>query len=151
MTVRDSFWSGLVVMGFALLALTWIIPNYAGTNPFAHMPPDLVPRIACWIMLISGAIVAVGGLVGSVREGQPLVSLSVDWRALGWASWPFFYVAGGIVLLNFFKVTYVGAPLIAAMLILLGERRWYVVLGCSVVPVILLYGLSVYLMRVGIV
>jgi hypothetical protein len=37
------------------------------------------------------------------------------------------------------------------MLFLLGERRWYMILGCSVVPVALLYVLSVYLMRVGVV
>jgi hypothetical protein len=37
------------------------------------------------------------------------------------------------------------------MLVLLGERRWYMLLGCSVVPVALLYALSVYLMRIGVV
>jgi hypothetical protein len=42
-------------------------------------------------------------------------------------------------------------PIIAGMLFLLGERRWYILLGCSVAPVVLLYLLSVYLMRVGVV
>jgi hypothetical protein len=42
-------------------------------------------------------------------------------------------------------------PLIAGMLFLLGERRWYILAGCSVGPVVLLYVLSVHLMRIGVV
>lgn len=148
---RHSFWSGLAVIGFALLALNWIIPNYAGVNPFAQMPPDLVPRIASWIMLVSGIVVVVQASVQMARTGQKPVTFDIDWPDLGWKLWPFAYVAVGIWFLTFLKVTYVGAPLIAGMLFLLGERRWYIIIGCSVAPVVLLYVLSVYLMRVGVI
>ena len=42
--VRQDFWSGLCVTAFALLALFWIIPNYAGSNPFliTHLAQLLV-------------------------------------------------------------------------------------------------------------
>jgi hypothetical protein len=148
---RQSFWSGLAVVGFALLALTHIIPNYAGANPLAQMPPDLVPRIAAWIMLVSGAIVVATAATELARHGESPVSTDVDWPALGWATWPFLYVAAAVWVLTMVKITYAGVPLIAGLLILLGERRWYIVLGCSIVPVALLYFLSVYLMRVGVV
>lgn len=115
------------------------------------MPPGLVPGIAAWIMVLCGGAIAAGGLLGSLRSGTPLVSTDIDWRAIGWAAWPFAYVAGAIWFMSFIKITWFGAFLIGGMLILLGERRWYVVLGCSVVSVVLLYGLSVYLMRVGVV
>ncbi len=148
---RQSFWSGLVVVGFALLALNWIIPTYAGTMALAAMPPDLLPRIAAWIMLVSGSIVVIHAVIELRRQGEPFMSLDIDWGALGWAAWPFLYVMVSIYILTFFKITYVGVPMIAGLLFLLGERRWTILIGCSVVPVVLLYVLSVYLMRVGVV
>lgn len=148
---RQSFWSGLVVMAFAALCLVWIIPNYAGVNPLAQMPPDLVPNIASWIMLLSAGVVVVKSLIEMIRKGEPPINFDIDWRALGWAWWPFFYVGVAIYVLTQVKLTYAGAPIIAVMLFLLGERRWYILLGCSVVPVMLLYFLSVYLMRVGVI
>ncbi len=149
--VRKNFWSGIVVASFAVLALTWIIPNYAGTNPFARMPPDLVPSIAAWIMLICGVIITAGAVIEMIRSGQKPITTDIDWRGLGWALWPFVYVGAAIYFLSLFKITYVGIPLIAGLLLLLGERRWYMLLGCSVVPVLLLYMLSVYMMRIGMV
>ena len=148
---RSDFWSGLVVAGFGLLALLWVIPNYAGSNPFAQMPPELVPNIAAWIMLICGAVVAAGGLVRMLREGLAPFRASFDWTAIGWAAWPFLYVSVAIWFMSYIKITWMGAFVIAGMLFLLGERRWYMILGCSLVPPALLYFLSVYMMRVGVV
>ncbi|MGY6704676.1 hypothetical protein [Roseinatronobacter sp.] len=148
---RSDFWSGLAVAAFGLLALLWMIPNYAGSNPFAQMPPELVPGIGAWLMVICGGIIAVKGLVQLLRERLTLVTTELSWAAIGWAAWPFVYVGVAIWFMSFIKITWFGAFLIAGMLILLGERRWYMILGCSVVPVVLLYVLSVYMMRVGVV
>lgn len=148
---RSDFWSGLVVTGFGLIALLWMIPNYAGSNPFARMPPELVPNIAAWVMVVCGAIITAKGLLQMLRERIPVFTADLNWAAIGWAAWPFAYVAVAIWFMSFIKITWFGAFLIAGMLILLGERRWYMILGCSVVPVALLYFLSVYLMRVGVV
>ena len=148
---RSDFWSGLVVAAFGLIALLWLIPNYAGSNPFAQMPPGLVPSIAAWIMLICGGFVAAGGALGMLRDRMAPVTRDIDWAGLGWAAWPFVFVAVAIWFMSFIKITWFGAFMIGGMLILLGERRWWMVLGCSVVPVALLYVLSVYLMRVGVV
>ncbi|WP_439563039.1 hypothetical protein [Roseinatronobacter sp.] len=148
---RSDFWSGLAVAAFGLLALLWAIPNYAGSNPFAQMPPELVPGIGAWLMVICGGIIALKGLVQLLRERLTLVTTELSWAAIGWAAWPFLYVGVAIWFMSFIKITWFGAFLIAGMLILLGERRWYMILGCSVVPVVLLYVLSVYMMRVGVV
>ncbi|TVQ30128.1 MAG: hypothetical protein EA356_15385 [Geminicoccaceae bacterium] len=148
---RSSFWSGLVVVGFALLALYWIIPTYAGRAIMRGMPPDLLPRVAAWIMLLSGLCVVATSAFRMVQNGERLIAADIDWRAFGWAAWPFLYVGGCVYLLTLTKVTYLGVPMIALMLVLLGERRWYVVIPCSIAPVGLLYLLSVHLMRVGVV
>lgn len=148
---KHSFWSGLFVFGFALLALLWIIPNYAGTSIMAGMPPDLLPRLAAWLMAISSLCVVLIAAWRMYRTGESLVSIDIDWPSLGWVAWPFFYVVVSVYLLTLFKITYVGAPIIAGMLLLYGERRWTILVVCSVAPVVLLYLLSVYLMRVGVV
>lgn len=41
-------------------------------------------------------------------------------------------------------------PFLIAGMLLLGERRWRMLLGCALVPVALLHVLSVYRMRVGV-
>ncbi len=148
---RADFWSGLAVVVFGFVALLWAIPNYAGSNPFAQMPPELLPNIAAIIMIVCGGVVAGKALVIMLREKIAIVSKDVDWVAIGWALWPFLYVAVAIWFMSFIKITWFGAFLIAGMLILLGERRWYLILGCSLVPVAMLYFLSVYMMRVGVV
>lgn len=148
---RSDFWSGLVVAAFGVLALVWMIPNYAGSNPFAQMPPELVPNIAAWIMVVCGGVVAAGGLVGMVRARLAPLTRDLDWRGVLWATWPFVYVGVAVWVLTMVKITWAGVFLIGGMLVLLGERRWWMILGCSVVPVALLYVLSVYLMRVGVV
>ncbi len=148
---RHSFWSGLFVAGFALLALFWIIPGYAGRAMVTGMPPDLLPRIAAWIMLISALFVVGNAIYKMRRTGEAFVSTDVDWGALGWSAWPFVYVGFAVWLATMFKLTYIGAPVIAGMLILLGERRWYVVVPCAIGPVVALYILSVYMMRIGMV
>ena len=148
---RSDFWSGLAVAAFGLLALLWMIPNYAGSNPFAQMPPELVPSIAAWIMIVCGGLVSVGGLVRMMRDGLAPISTHINWGAIGWAAWPFVYVGAAIWVMGFVKITWLGAFLIGGMLMLLGERRWWMILGCSVAPVAVLYVLSVYLMRIGVV
>ena len=148
---RSDFWSGLAVAGFGLLALLWMIPNYAGTNPFARMPPGLVPSIGAWAMVICGGIIAAKGLIQMLRAGHAPFTADLHWGAVAWAAWPFAYVAVAIWFMSFIKITWFGAFLIGGMLVLLGERRWWMILGCSVVPVVLLYILSVYMMRTGVV
>ncbi|TVS00552.1 MAG: hypothetical protein EA407_14350 [Rhodobacteraceae bacterium] len=148
---RSDFWSGLAVVAFGLLALFWMIPNYAGSNPFAQMPPGLVPSIGAWFMVICGGIVAAKSLIQMIAARIPPFVGDLHWDAVAWAAWPFAYVAVAIWFMTFIKLTWFGPFLIGGMLFLLGERRWYMLLGCSIVPVVLLYILSVYLMRVGVV
>lgn len=148
---RVNFWSGLFVCVFSIAALFWIIPTYAGRSALAAMPPDLLPRIASWIMLVSGGVVTVSAAVRMHTSGERFIETQVDWRGIGWALWPFVYVAFFIWLVSFVKLTWLGVPMIGLMLFLFGERRWYMLLSYSVIPVVLVYLLSTGLMRVGVI
>lgn len=148
---KHSFWSGLVVAGFAAFALYWIIPNYAGRAALAAMPPDLLPRIAAWIMLLSGLGIVASSAVRMYRSGEKLVSADIDWRGIAWNTWPFLYVAACVYILSMVKIIHFGVPMIAVLMFLLGERRWYMILPYSVIPVAMVYFLAVYLMRVGVI
>lgn len=149
--VRMNFWSGLAVSAFAMLCIWWIIPAYAGRATFASMPPDLLPKIAAWIMLVSGVAVVGTSIVEMRRDGITPFASEIDWGALFWSLWPFVYVGVFIWLMNYIKVIYIGPPMIALMLILLGARNPWSILAYSLAPVALVYFLAVYLMRVGVV
>lgn len=149
--LRSDFWSGLVVALFGFLALVWLIPNYAGSNPFAQMPPGLLPSIAAWVMLICGVGVALSALSRLLRAGESPLRMSVDWSSVAWAAWPFLFVFVFVWLSGYVKLTWLGAPMIGLMLFFLGERRWKMLVGYSVVPVVLVYLLSAKLMQIGVI
>lgn len=147
---KQSFWSGVVVVAFAILALAWIIPGYAGAPSRRGMPPDLLPRIGAWLMLLSGAgIVIVSGL--RARQAGGVLPRSFPARNLWASAWPFVYVAAAIIAMTQVKITWLGAPMILGFLLLLGERRPVVLAVCAAAPVALLYVLAVHLMRIGVV
>jgi hypothetical protein len=52
--------------------------EYAGTNPFARIPPDLVPSIAAWIRLICGVIITAGAVIEMIRSGQKPITTDID-------------------------------------------------------------------------
>ncbi|MBD3898378.1 hypothetical protein IEI94_21205 [Halomonas sp. ML-15] len=84
------------------------------------------------------------------RTGETLVnlpSLGDTWHML----WPFLYVLAFIVLIDRFPLTWVAPFLIGLLLMILGERRWYVVGLVSAIPTAGLYVLTAHLMRIGVV
>jgi hypothetical protein len=147
---RESFWSGGAVAAFAVFLLAWVIPEYGGRGATYGMPPQLLPSIAAWIMLVCSSVVFMRGAIGLYRSGESAIG-SPPWDKIWGGLWPFLYVLAAIYALTYAKVTYAGPFIIGIMLFLLGERRWYILLPCSLGPAIFLYMLSVYLMRIGVV
>lgn len=147
---KSSFWSGVVVMAVAILALVWLIPGYAGAPSRRGMPPDLLPRIGAWLMLLSGAGVTIVSGLRATRTGG-LLPTGFPARELWASAWPFLYVAAAIVAMTQVKITWLGGPMILGLLLLLGERRPLVLAICAAAPVGMLYVLSVHLMRIGVV
>ncbi|WP_089660548.1 hypothetical protein [Franzmannia pantelleriensis] len=148
--IRMDFWSGLAVSVLALALLTWIIPEYGGSGASFGLPPQLLASLGAWLMLICAAALCAVSAVKLWRIGEPPIRLpgaSHLWHLL----WPFLYVLGFILLVDRFPLTWVAPLLIGGLLLIFGERRWYLLLPVAVVPALGLYVLTAHLMRIGVV
>lgn len=147
---KTNFWTGTFSAIFALTLLLWVIPKYGGGG-FSHgLPPQLVATIGAWVMLIFALSLCVQSLIVLVRTRVKLATVPAIgeiWRQV----WPFLYTLFFIIAATKLPLTWIGPALIFGLLLILGERRWLVLLLTSVLPSIALYVLTVYLMKIGVV
>lgn len=147
---RKNLWSGLGVTLFASWLLVWLIPRYGGSGIAFGMHPQRLATLGAWVMLLCAAALAVISLIQLKKHRMPLVkrpSITVLWHQ----AWPFLYVLFFIVLTIFLPLTWLAPFIVGTLVVLLDERRWYVVLLASTIPTAALYLLTVHLMRMGVV
>ena len=148
--IRSNFWSGLATALFAVVLLAWVIPIYGGSGFAIGIQPQRLATLGAWLILGCALALTLLSALQARRAGEPLIKLpraGDTWHML----WPFLYVLGFIVLIDRFPLTWVAPFLIGLLLMILGERRWYVVGLVSAVPTAGLYVLTVHLMRIGVV
>ncbi|QJQ94160.1 MULTISPECIES: hypothetical protein [Halomonadaceae] len=148
--IRMNFWSGLGVSLLALVLLAWIIPLYGGSGAAFGLPPQLLATLGAWLMLGCALALTVLSGIQLRRSQEPLFNMPGAeqlWQLL----WPFLYVLTFILLSILLPLTYIAPLLIGALLLILGERRWYVLTLSAMLPTAGLYVLTVYLMRIGVV
>lgn len=119
---------GLVIMGFGLLLIYWIIPAQVNDGGSFGLPPSLAPRSLAWLMVAMGAVLTVQNLKlqaspgrGLTREDAAYLAASVvsvaamlvlmQWIG-GWVDRPYvgFLVAAPLGLI-LFTLLHTGAPL----------------------------------------
>ena len=147
---RKNFWSGLGVTALAVALLTWIIPQYGGSGFAFGLQPQRLASLGAWLILICAVTLTLVSAIALKRRGEPFIAFS-DAGHLWHLTWPFLYVLGFIALIDRFPLTWIAPAMIGGLLLLLGERRWYVVLLTAAIPTAGLYGLTVHLMRIGVV
>lgn len=105
---------GIVVFGFGVALLVWLVPNYVTSVPGDPLNPALFPRAAGWILLILG--------LAQIIFAQPDASVPRKAEVLGFVC---FIVALAIaaLLLPIVGFISVACGLMVASLILLRERR----------------------------
>ncbi|MCE8021643.1 hypothetical protein HOP51_16225 [Halomonas sp. MCCC 1A11036] len=148
--LRMNFWSGLGVATFAVLLLTWVVPHYGGRGFAVGMHPRTLATLGAWIMLVCALALVLLSAIALIRQRLPFFRLPKP-GYLWHQTWPFLFVLAFIVLVDRFPLTWVAPFLIGSLLLVLGERRWYVVLLTAMIPAIGLYGLTAHLMRIGVV
>lgn len=148
--IRVNFWSGLSLVAFSVLLLTWVIPNYGGGGFSFGLPPQLVATIGAWIMLVSALTLVVVSTLELIKSDDHFF-ISPDFVSLWHQLWPFVYVLFFIGLASFLPLTWIAPFMIAGLLWILGERRWLVFSICALTPPLGLYILTVYMMKIGVV
>ena len=149
-TQRKNLWSGIGVTLLAGLLLIWVIPNHGGSGVAFGMHPRRLATLGAWVTLVSAAILSAVALAHLMKHRVPLI-VSLDPMALWHQVWPFLYTLCFIGLITFLPLTWLAPFLIGGLLLLLGERRWLVIVLTSTIPAAGLYLLTVYLMRLGVV
>lgn len=147
---RKNFWSGLGVSLFSLLLLSWIIPTWGGRGFSFGLPPQLLATLGAWLMLGCAAALTLTSAIALKRGGVPFVTqprLDHLWHQF----WPFLYVFAFILLAIRFPLTWIAPVLIGLLLLILGERRWLVIVLSAAIPTAGLYVLTAHLMRIGVV
>ncbi len=147
---RMNFWSGLGVAAVAVLLLTWIIPTWGGRGFAVGMHPRTLATLGAWVMLACALALSLVSAIALIRTRQPFAARP-DLRALWHQAWPFLYVLAFIIAIDRLPLTWVAPAMIAGLLLILGERRWYVLALTAAVPTGGLYVLTVHLMRIGVV
>ena len=105
---------GIVVLGFGILLLLWLIPNYVTAVPGDPLDPSMFPRAAGWILSGLGfAQIVLARPGGSVPEGREVFGFVCFIVALAIAS----------LLLPLLGFLPVACGLMIASLVLLRERR----------------------------
>ncbi|PMR77115.1 hypothetical protein [Billgrantia endophytica] len=149
-TPRKNFWSGLGVATVSVVLITWIIPTYGGSGFAFGLPPQLLATLGAWLMLACAAALSIVSFITLKRDGKPLIAFP-EFGHFWHQTWPFLYVLAFIVLVDRFPLTWTAPFMIGALLLILGERRWHVVVLSSIIPAAGLYGLTAHLMRIGVV
>jgi hypothetical protein len=147
---RKNFWSGLGVAAIAVLLLAWVIPTWGGRGFAVGMHPRTLATLGAWVILGCALLLSLVSAFTLWRAGEPFVARP-DLLGLWHQTWPFLYVLAFIMAIDRLPLTWVAPALIAGLLLLLGERRWYVLLLTAAIPTASLYGLTVHLMRIGVV
>ncbi|WP_346300860.1 hypothetical protein [Halomonas sp. BM-2019] len=147
---RKNFWSGLGVAAVAVLLLTWVIPTWGGRGFAVGMHPRTLATLGAWGMLGCALALSLLSAIALLRAREPFV-VRPDLAGLWHQAWPFGYVLAFIVAIDRLPLTWVAPALIAGLLLILGERRWHVLLLTAAIPTGGLYVLTVHLMRIGVV
>lgn len=148
--LRKNVWSGLGVTLVTCWLLVWLIPRYGGSGIAFGMHPQRLATLGAWVMLLCAITLTLVSFIQLRKQGVTLFSspsFAVIWHQL----WPFLYVLLFIGLAIYLPLTWLAPFIVGALVMLLGERRWYVVVLSAAVPTAALYLLTVHLMRIGVV
>lgn len=148
--MRANFWSGLVVFSISVLLVLWIIPSFVGRGFGGSVPPKFMPMIGVSIMMAASAVVVVKAFFELMRAGEGLFA-PIRLGGVLYQAWPFAFVALAIIAISQAGLVYSGPFVIAALLLLLGERRPAVVIPSVLIPPALIWVLATQLMRIGMV
>ena len=121
---RADLIAGVLLMGFGLVLLIWIIPAQTEPNTGAAVAPALLPQICAVGITILAAVLTLNGVRGvTVNAEAPKKS---EWAAMV-AVVTFIILT--TVLFKYVHAAVAGAFVCLATMLFMGERRWWALIG----------------------
>lgn len=132
---RPQFFLGLITAAAGALVLFVVIPAQHIPPMMSTVSPDFYPNIGTTIFLIGGVGLAVSG----IRTGQKNVKTEGIIRVVKFCSLMSILFSITLVAFYFFNFIAGGVILVAASMILLGERRFHYIVLVSIISPILIW------------
>ena len=107
-----------------LLLLLVIIPDHIEAIEDSGLQPATIPKAVAWVLLV----------VGSIHTLFPSGDTPFDRRETLRAALFLAIVSGSVTLMSFVGFVYVAPVMVLAIMLVMGERRWFV-LCAAVVPI----------------
>ena len=131
---------GLLGAGICLAALgvfIWGLPLWVEANDFVVVSPDLMPRVAVGAIAVFGGMMAVHRLVLDRGEGA-LPEANLRMLGFGAALVTIFGLACAAMLTLGYLAG--GVALVAALMLFMGERRWWMIAAIAAAAPLVLHG-----------
>lgn len=120
----DRIVTGLIVL-FGVGAIFWILPTQIEEVDFGRIVPSTVPTIVLWALVV----------VAAVQFFTDVNTLRIDLLVCIRATAIVALLVGAVYLMERFGFEYVAPFLALAIMLAIGERRWYwLIFGAALLP-----------------
>ena len=126
--------AGVLLMGFGLLMLFWIIPAQTEQDTGAAVPPALLPQICAIGITALAATLTLNALRGATPPGK--APKLTEWAAMGAVL--VIILAGAAIFIHVHPAAG-GIFVSLATMLYMGERRWYLLIALPGVLVLSIY------------
>ena len=126
--------AGVLLMGFGLLLLFWIIPAQTDQDTGAAVPPALLPQICAVGITGLAAILTLNALRGATPPGK--APKLTEWAAMAAV---LVIILAGAALFTFVHPAVGGLFVSVATMLYMGERRWYLLIALPGTLVLCIY------------
>lgn len=107
-----------------LLLLRVVIPDQVEAIEDSVIQPATIPTAVAWVLIIAGSIHAL----------FPSGDTPVNWREAARAALYLAIVSASVILMSYVGFLYVATPMVLVIMLIMGERRWFV-LTMALVPI----------------
>lgn len=138
MSITSDRVAGFCSIFFGLVLLFWLTPFATETVDYGWMRPKTLPDILAWILIFAG----------SALVGVPSEPAGTNFLLFGKAVTYFVLIVLGLFAIAHFGYLLVAPLLALAIMLLLGERRWFwLFTGAVLVPAAIWLFIEILLSR----
>jgi len=139
-TMKQDLWSGLALIGLALMLYYYLIPTWVGDNTFGGMSPQFFPRFGTILIGFGGIMLTCGAILKLWEHDSSLPGDAVfgttNLLKVGLIAAA---MIGFILIFQWAGYLYAAPPFIAAMMIVFGARKPVSIVLVSAITTVTLF------------